>query len=81
MPGSAVTYSTKLHQNVTASLPKAEFIQVTSAVKMAKYICMILKDLKIEQQGPTIIYEDNVAAIMMANASKLNRRTRYIDIS
>eukprot|EP00957_Ditylum_brightwellii_P096130 7323968-Ditylum_brightwellii.AAC.1 len=35
----------------------------------------------MEQEGPTMMYEDTDAAIMMANTSKPNGRTRHIDIS
>eukprot|EP00957_Ditylum_brightwellii_P036217 2743814-Ditylum_brightwellii.AAC.1 len=37
--------------------------------------------LKVKQKSPTMIFEDSTAAIMMANASKLNGRTCHIDIS
>eukprot|EP00957_Ditylum_brightwellii_P131352 10017684-Ditylum_brightwellii.AAC.1 len=81
MAGAAIAYSTKWHQTVSTSSTKAEFIQATSAAKLAKYIWAILKELKMEQDGPMMIYEDNAAAIMMTNANKLNRRTRHINIS
>eukprot|EP00957_Ditylum_brightwellii_P131423 10023043-Ditylum_brightwellii.AAC.1 len=35
----------------------------------------------MEQDGPTMTYEDNATAIMMASTSKLNGRTRHIAIS
>eukprot|EP00957_Ditylum_brightwellii_P054564 4134672-Ditylum_brightwellii.AAC.1 len=40
---------------------------------MAKYIRAILKELKIGQHRPTMIYEDNAAAIMMANAKEAEK--------
>eukprot|EP00957_Ditylum_brightwellii_P186969 14238916-Ditylum_brightwellii.AAC.1 len=48
---------------------------------MVKYIQAIFKELKMEQGGPTMVYEDNAAAIMMTNTSKPNGRTRHINIS
>eukprot|EP00957_Ditylum_brightwellii_P010666 807826-Ditylum_brightwellii.AAC.1 len=81
MAGTTIAYSTKWHQTLSTSLIEAEFIQAISAEKMEKYIHVILKELKIEQDGPTMMYEDNSAAIMMANTSKSNERTRHIDIS
>eukprot|EP00957_Ditylum_brightwellii_P156485 11909711-Ditylum_brightwellii.AAC.1 len=47
---------------------------------MAKYLCTVLNELGIDQQEPTMIDEDNTAAIMMANANKPNGYTCYIDI-
>eukprot|EP00957_Ditylum_brightwellii_P048833 3704825-Ditylum_brightwellii.AAC.2 len=35
----------------------------------------------MKQDGPTMIHEDNSAAIRMANASKPNGRTRHINIT
>eukprot|EP00957_Ditylum_brightwellii_P191462 14577143-Ditylum_brightwellii.AAC.1 len=37
MAGTAIAYSAKWHQTVSISSTKAEFIQATSATKMAKY--------------------------------------------
>mmetsp|Transcript_11219 Transcript_11219/g.16255 ORF Transcript_11219/g.16255 Transcript_11219/m.16255 type:complete len:123 (-) Transcript_11219:830-1198(-) len=62
MAGTTISYSAKWHQTVSTSLTGAEFVQATSTAKMTKYIQMILKELKIEQDRPMIIYEDNVAA-------------------
>eukprot|EP00957_Ditylum_brightwellii_P041891 3172860-Ditylum_brightwellii.AAC.1 len=70
MIGAAIAYSTKWHQTVFTSSIEAEFIQETYAAKIAKYIHAILKELKMEQDGPMMIYEDNATVIMMANASK-----------
>eukprot|EP00957_Ditylum_brightwellii_P042815 3241403-Ditylum_brightwellii.AAC.1 len=81
MTGTAIAYSTKWYQTVSNSSTEADFIQATSAAKMAKCIRAIRKEPKIKQHGPTITYEDNSAAIMMANPSKPNGRTRHINIS
>eukprot|EP00957_Ditylum_brightwellii_P072714 5526600-Ditylum_brightwellii.AAC.1 len=81
MAGAATANSAKWHQMVSTSSTEAESIQATSATKMAKYIQAILKELKFEQDGLTMIDEDNTAAIIMANVSKPNRRTRHLDIS
>eukprot|EP00957_Ditylum_brightwellii_P059463 4514280-Ditylum_brightwellii.AAC.1 len=72
-------------QNGTRLFPPAPQRQNSSKqhlqLKLAKYLRVILEELSIEQRGPTTIYEDNAAAIMMANISKPNDRTRHIDIS
>eukprot|EP00957_Ditylum_brightwellii_P110744 8445937-Ditylum_brightwellii.AAC.1 len=48
---------------------------------MEKYLQTVLDELGIQQCGPTMIYEDNAAVIMMANNSRPNGQTRHIDIS
>eukprot|EP00957_Ditylum_brightwellii_P019400 1463436-Ditylum_brightwellii.AAC.1 len=81
MTGAAIAYDAKWHQMVSTSSTEAEFVQVMSTAKIAKYLRIILKELCIKQKGPIIIYEDNATAIMITNASKLNGRTGHIDIS
>eukprot|EP00957_Ditylum_brightwellii_P197244 15027429-Ditylum_brightwellii.AAC.1 len=48
---------------------------------MANYLQTVLNELDIQQCGPTMIYEDNTAAIMMDNNSKPNGWAQHIDIS
>eukprot|EP00957_Ditylum_brightwellii_P068523 5201897-Ditylum_brightwellii.AAC.1 len=48
---------------------------------MTKYLQTILNKLSVQQCGPTMIYEDNAAAIMVANNSRPNGWTQHIDIS
>eukprot|EP00957_Ditylum_brightwellii_P009366 708417-Ditylum_brightwellii.AAC.1 len=47
---------------------------------MAKYVQTVLNELGIQQCGPAMIYEDNAAAIIMANNGRPNGLTQYIDI-
>eukprot|EP00957_Ditylum_brightwellii_P064498 4894677-Ditylum_brightwellii.AAC.1 len=66
---------------MATSSTEAEFVQAISAIKMAKYLHTILNELGIAQHKPTMVYEDNAAAIMMANANKPNDCTWHIDMS
>jgi hypothetical protein len=50
------------------------------AAKIAKYLRSILQELGYGQPGPTVLYEDNQAAILMINASRPTPRSRHIDI-
>ena len=65
---------------MATSSTEVEFIAAVSAGKMSKHIRYILDDIGITQVGPTAIYEDNSAAILMANAGKPMERSRDIDI-
>jgi hypothetical protein len=42
-------------------------IAAVTATKMAKYLCSVLAELGFPQDGPTPLYEDNLAAIAMIN--------------
>ena len=48
--------------------------------KKSKYLRSIMKELGFPQQGPTPIYEDNRAAILMINNKVPTSRSRHIDI-
>jgi hypothetical protein len=58
----------------------AEFVVCVRTGNSARYLRSILKDLGLHQNYPTIIYVDNLAAIMMANAGKPTERSRHIDV-
>eukprot|EP00957_Ditylum_brightwellii_P071369 5425597-Ditylum_brightwellii.AAC.1 len=65
MAGTTIAYSAKCYKTISTSPTKVEFIQATSAAKLVKYIRAILKELKMEHYRSMMIFEDNVAAIMM----------------
>eukprot|EP00957_Ditylum_brightwellii_P156430 11905482-Ditylum_brightwellii.AAC.1 len=79
--GTTIKFSTKWQITVATSSTKAEFVQAILATNMAKYLQTVLNKLGIQQCGPTMIYEDNAAAIMMTNNSRPNGQTQHIDIS
>ena len=78
--GTANAYRAKWQPTVSTSYTEAEFIAVVSASKMAKNLRYFLEELGVEQHGPTMIYEENVAAILMMNAGKPTEHSHHIDI-
>jgi Reverse transcriptase (RNA-dependent DNA polymerase) len=78
--GAAIAYTSKLQPTVATSSTEAEFIAAVLAGKMAKLYRMILEELGFKQSGPTTLYGDNEAAILMTNANKPTPRARHIDI-
>ena len=78
--GAVIFYKAKWQATVATSSTEAEFIASVSTAKAIKYFRSILDELGIKQDGPTMMYGDNQAAIMMANAKKPTERSRHIDI-
>ena len=78
--GGPVAYKSKVQSTVSTSSTEAEFIAAVHAAKIAKYLRSILHELDYAQPGPTVLYEDNEAAILMINASRPTPRARHIDI-
>jgi hypothetical protein len=80
LAGAAVVYKSKQQSVVATSATEAEFICAVQAAKTAKYLRTVLSELQVPQSMPTIIYEDNRAAIDMVNSNKPTPRSRHIDI-
>jgi Reverse transcriptase (RNA-dependent DNA polymerase) len=78
--GGPIAYKSKVQSTVSTSSTEAEFIAAVQAAKIAKYLRSILDELGYAQPGPTVLYEDNQAAILMINASRPTPRSRHIDI-
>ena len=68
--GAPVVYRARFQPSISQSSTEAEFIAAVEAGKLALYLRSILNDLGIEQTHATPLYEDNTAAITMANASR-----------
>jgi len=78
--GAAITYKSKLQTVIATSSTKAEFVTAVHAAKMARYLSSVLKDLGFAQEYPTVLYEDNQAAIAMINQRKPTICSRHINV-
>jgi len=78
--GAAIAYKSKLQTIITTSSTVAEFVAAVHAAKIARYLCSVLKDLGFTQEHPTVLYEDNQAAIAMINQCKPTTCSRHIDV-
>ena len=73
--GAPVIYRSRFQTTISQSSTEAEFIAAAEAGKLALYLRSLLHDLRIPQEDATRLYEDNAAAIAMANSSRPTRRT------
>ena len=80
LAGAPVVYRSRFQPTVSLSSTESEFIAAAEAGKMSLYLRSILTQLGLEPTGATTLYEDNNAAIAMANAQRPTRRTRHLDI-
>jgi len=78
--GAAIAYKAKMQPTVATSSTEAEFIAAVYTAKAVKHLRTVLHDLGLSQSRPTVIYEDNKAAIDMINDSKPTTRSRHIDV-
>ncbi|TXG67231.1 hypothetical protein EZV62_008506 [Acer yangbiense] len=80
MGSGAVSWSSKKQQIVTLSTTKAEFVAATSCSCQAIWLRRLLEALHYRQQGPTLIYCDNVSAIKLSRNPVLHGRSKHIDV-
>eukprot|EP00957_Ditylum_brightwellii_P021439 1617622-Ditylum_brightwellii.AAC.1 len=78
---TAIPYSAKWQIIAATSSTGAEFVQAVSTTKMTRYLRTVINELNAKQHGPTMIYKDNAAVIMMANTSKPNGYACHININ
>ena len=77
--GTPVVYQSQFQPTVSQSSTEAEFIAAVETGKLSIYLRSMLQDLGIPQTEATTLYENNPAAVAMANASRPTRHTRHME--
>ena len=76
-----VSFKSKLQKSVTVSSAEAELMGLSDEVMEVVYLRGLLKEIGFEQKGATLIWEDNKAAILIAEAECSSAgRTKHVDI-
>ena len=78
--GGSVAYKTNLLKTISQSSTEGEYMEATDIGKMALFVRSVLWDMGIPQCSATVLYEDNDAAMSMANAQKPTAWVRHMDI-
>ncbi|KAM1556843.1 hypothetical protein PS2_040150 [Malus domestica] len=76
----AVSWSSKKQPVVTLSTTEAEFIAAASGACQVIWLRRILKSLNQEQNGPTLVYCDNVSTIKLSRNPVMHGRSKHIDV-
>ena len=59
---------------------EAEYMALSLAVKELIWVYMLLRSMGVRVRRPCVIYEDNTAAIKIANNATAIKRTKHIDV-
>ena len=78
--GGAVSWKTRLQDRVGISSTEAEYYAASEAFGEAKWFRMLLAELNLQQEGPTVILEDNQSCINLSQNPVFQFRTKQIDI-
>ncbi|MCP4339239.1 MAG: hypothetical protein GY799_10210, partial [Desulfobulbaceae bacterium] len=77
--GAAVSWRSRKQQVVTLSTAEAEYVALSSAVQEVVWLREILGSINQPQKSPTVIMEDNKAAIKIATNPVFHGRTKHIE--
>ena len=75
-----ISYCSKTQSTTAKSTTEAEFHAALTAAKDAKFLCAVLLEIGYLQNGPTLLYEDNMPAINMINNRIPTERLCHINI-
>jgi hypothetical protein len=78
--GGLVCWSSRLQATVALSTAEAETIAATEAVKHIMHLRLFLQELGQEQVEPSIVYEDNNAAISLAHGKEQSKRAKHYQL-
>ena len=78
--GGVICWSSKLQSTVALSTAEAETNAGVEAVKQLVHLRLFLRELGHEQEDPSTVYEDNVAAISLAHGKEQSKRAKHYQI-
>ena len=78
--GSAVAIRSMRQKIVTLSSMESEYVSAGEAAKEIVWFRPLLKEMGYPQPGPTVIWEDNRAAICLSEGPTSHNRTKHIDV-
>ena len=77
---TAVSWKSRKQSCVALSTAEAEYIALSQAAKEAIWLRQLNTDLQGESSEPTVLYEDNQAAICLSKNPQCHGRSKHIDI-
>ncbi len=79
--GSTVSWCSKRQSCVSRSSTEAEYIALSHATQEVVWLRRILNDIGEKQEQPSIMNEDNQAAIELSRNPRFHNRTKHIDVA
>ena len=80
LAGGPVAWMSRRQRLVTKSTAESEFIALSEATAEVTWLRTLLAELGYPPTGPTAIWEDNAAAVSLANNPVGHQRTKHITV-
>jgi hypothetical protein len=78
--GATYAWSSKKQTTVATSSTEAEYTALAHATRFAVWSRYLLEEMGHSQESPTVIYEDNQAALALARDPQYHARSKHFDI-
>ena len=78
--GGPISWKSRRQDSVALSTSEAEYMAASLCGQEVVYIRAILRDFGVQQNQPTLVYEDNLACIAMSVNPVRRKHSRHIDI-
>ena len=73
-----ISHSSKIKSCVATSSMEAEYVALCELTKLIVVCRRFLEELSFTQTGPTVVFEDNEAAIKLANSPAIGNKSKHI---
>ncbi|KFD50326.1 hypothetical protein M514_08826 [Trichuris suis] len=77
---STVVWSSQKQSVVARSSTEAEYVAASQASRELLWLRQLLKDRRIPQTDPALVYEDNQGCIQLVESGCCGARTKHIDV-
>ena len=78
--GTPIHWKTRRQPSVAVNTMEAEYLALAEAVKDAKWFGGLCRELRLIDNSPITIMEDNQACIKFANDARFHQRSKHIDV-
>ena len=78
--GGAVSWKSRRQDCVSLSTSETEYVAASQCGQEVVYLREILRDFGFDPIGPTQVYEDNLACVVMSENPVRRKYSRHIDI-
>src|SRR5699024_2165207 len=78
--GCSIGWFSKKQKTTSLSSTEAEYVALAAATKDVLWIQQLLNELTVPVRLPTVLYEDNLPAIQIANHQRNLSDTKHIDV-
>lgn len=80
MAGGPVSWSSKRQETVATSTTAAEYMATSRACQQAVWMASFMREAGLEQELPTIMYNDNTGSIALTQSAKGHKKAKHIQI-